>query len=193
MGRIVPAANWAERGRSLVCPALVSLGVGVLAACSEPPPAAPPQAVAMRPPPPMAVLPPPRRTFPRPARKPTPPPENGAAAQPSDEAMAMAVPEPVPPSPQPPAPAAPAMSATKLIGLDQAAATSLLGAAAEQSSAPPATIWRYRNATCELDLFFYLDLRSGKMRTLHYAFKGGAANPEEREDCLQSLVIARRS
>jgi hypothetical protein len=27
-------------------------------------------------------------------------------------------------------------------------------------------VWRYKNATCELDLFFYLDLRSNRLRTL---------------------------
>ena len=92
-------------------------------------------------------------------------------------------------SPEPAAPAPPATS--ELIGLDQPAATHLLGPATEQSEAPPATIWRYRNASCELDLFFYLDLRSGKMRTLHYAFKGETADPTSHQDCLRSLIVAR--
>ncbi len=79
-------------------------------------------------------------------------------------------------------------SASELIGLDQPAATRLFGNATQHSEAPPATVWRYRNATCELDLFFYLDLRSGKMRTLHYAFEGDHTG---EEDCLRSLVVAR--
>jgi hypothetical protein len=37
-------------------------------------------------------------------------------------------------------------------------------------------------------LFFYLDLRSGKMRTLHYAFKGDQGSGE---DCLHSVLAAR--
>jgi len=49
----------------------------------------------------------------------------------------------------------------ELIGLDQPAATRLFGTAAERSEEPPATIWRYKTANCELDLFFYLDLRRG--------------------------------
>jgi hypothetical protein len=76
----------------------------------------------------------------------------------------------------------------ELIGLDQPAATRLFGPAAERSEEPPATIWRYKTANCELDLFFYLDLRSGRMRTLHYAFKGDAADSAHRQNCLRDLA-----
>lgn len=64
----------------------------------------------------------------------------------------------------------------------------LLGVASEKLDAAPAMIWRYSNATCELDLYFYLNLRSGKMRTLHYVFKRDHSG---KEDCLRSLVVAR--
>jgi len=76
----------------------------------------------------------------------------------------------------------------ELIGLDQPAATRLFGTAAERSEEAPATIWRYKTANCELDLFFYLDLRSGRMRTLHYAFKGDAADSAHRQNCLKDLA-----
>ena len=89
-----------------------------------------------------------------------------------------------------PAVAAP-VQAQDLIGLDQAAATRLLGASAERTEEPPATVWRYKTATCELDLFFYLDLRSGRMRTLHYTFKGDAADSATHQNCLRELVAAR--
>ena len=81
--------------------------------------------------------------------------------------------------------------ASELIGMDQPAATRLFGAAAERSEQPPATVWRYKNATCELDLFFYLDLRSGRMRTLHYALKGDGADASGGQDCLRTLLAAR--
>jgi hypothetical protein len=81
--------------------------------------------------------------------------------------------------------------ANELIGLDEPGATRLLGAAAEQFEQPPAAVWRYKNATCELDLFFYLDLRSNQMRTLHYALKGDGGDPARRQDCLASLRVAR--
>ena len=175
------AVSWVERRRSFVYPALMGLGMGVLASCAEKPLPPPPQTVAIEPPPPPP--PPRRRVFPLPAHKPTPPPENAVSGPESGtEAMALASPESIAETP----------SASELIGLDQPAASHLLGAATEQSEAPPATIWRYRNATCELDLFFYLDLRSGKMRTLHYAFKGEPADPAGRQDCLHSLIVARR-
>ncbi len=98
---------------------------------------------------------------------------------------------------EPEAPAgAPAAAASpqvqELIGLDQPAATRLFGTAVERSEEPPATIWRYKTANCELDLFFYLDLRSGRMRTLHYAFRGDAADSSRRQNCLRDLA-ARHS
>ncbi len=65
-----------------------------------------------------------------------------------------------------------------------------MGAAAEHFEKPPAAVWRYKNATCELDLFFYLDLRSNQMRTLHYALKGDGGDPAGRRDCLESLHVA---
>jgi len=52
-------------------------------------------------------------------------------------------------------------------------------------------VWRYKNTTCELDLFFYLDLRSNRMRTLHYAVRGNSGDPANRQDCLESLRVAR--
>ena len=80
---------------------------------------------------------------------------------------------------------------SELIGLDRPAATRLFGAAGDRSEQPPATVWRYKNATCELDLFFYLDLRSGRMRTLHYALKGAGADASGGQDCLRTLLAAR--
>jgi hypothetical protein len=82
-------------------------------------------------------------------------------------------------------------SQPELIGLDESGAMRLLGPATEKSDEPPATVWRYKTATCELDLFFYLDLRSGRMRTLHYSFKGDGAEAARRQECLRSLVASR--
>src|SRR6266404_2592077 len=119
--------------------------------------------------------------------KPLPPPQISAI-------------RPLPPpsqerAPPPPTALGPAGSlppkTSELIGMDQPAATRLFGAAAERSEQPPATVWRYKSATCELDLFFYLDLRSGRMRTLHYALKGDGADAARGQDCLRSLLTAR--
>jgi hypothetical protein len=126
--------------------------------------------------------------FPVPEHKPTPPADAASGSDEDGEALAITGPESTMHAPGvvslPPRP-------SKLIGLDQPAARQLFGAATEQSEAPPATVWRYRSASCELDLFFYLDLRSGKMRTLHYAFKGDAADPAQQQVCLRSLTASR--
>ena len=82
-------------------------------------------------------------------------------------------------------------SPAELIGLDQSGAMRLLGPATEKSDEPPATVWRYKAASCELDLFFYLDLRSGRMRTLHYSFKGEGTDVARRQECWRSLVASR--
>jgi outer membrane biosynthesis protein TonB len=159
-----------------------------LVGCAQPPPPEPPKPVAALPPPPEPPKPVPRhRPVPRPAHKPEAPP--GGVAGSDDEAVAFAAPE----SPaRPPAAAAPPR-ASELIGLDQSAASRLFGAAAETAEEPPATVWRWRSASCELDLFFYLDLRSGRMRSLRYAFKGDAGDSSEQQDCLRSLAMARRT
>ena len=94
--------------------------------------------------------------------------------------------------PKPPAATDTSLPQTsELIGLDQPQETRLLGTATEQFVKPPAAVWRYRSATCELDLFFYLDLRSNQMRTLHYALKGDGGEPASHWDCLDSSHLAR--
>ena len=124
MSRVLAALNWPAQRRSLVYPALMSFGFGVLASCAEKPPAPPPQTVAIEPPLPPAPAPPPRRrVFPRPAHKPSPPPENvPSLAQSDTQAMAFAT---APPAPHPPSP-------SQLIGLDQPGATRLLGTRAKR-------------------------------------------------------------
>ena len=107
-----------------------------------------------------------------------------------DEVPALIEPEVPAAAPSPTAVASPQVQ--ELIGLDQSAATRLFGTAAERSEEPPATIWRYKTANCELDLFFYLDLRSGRMRTLHYTFRGDATDSARRQNCLRDLA-ARNS
>jgi hypothetical protein len=171
--------------------ALMSLATSVLASCTG----QWPQTSAVRPPPaPWGS--PPHSASTRPAHKPNPPPAiDTPAPEAGGAAVAMTAPEPTTPATGPaaglPPLASPPTQASELIGLEQPTARRLLGAAAEQFEQPPAMVWRYKTATCELDLFFYLDLRSGQMRTLHYSFKGDAADGARRRDCVRSLVAAR--
>jgi hypothetical protein len=187
VARVTKSGWWGSPLR----PALLGLGAAILASCAGESPAPPPETAAVQPSqPPAPKVPPPQHTVPRPARKPAPPTAaEGPAPQAGDQALAMIEPEAAERTPGP-AVAAP-VQAQDLIGLDQAAATRLLGASAERTEEPPATVWRYKTGTCELDLFFYLDLRSGRMRALHYTFKGDAADSATHQNCLRELVAAR--
>jgi len=171
----------------LLPPALLGLAASVLASCAAWPVQQPGQTAAVQPRPPF----PSHAPVPHPARKPTPPsaaPEE-AGSEPSGHPLAAVGPEAAPPSVGSATDAAPRTH--ELIGLDEPGATLLLGAAAERTEQPPATIWRYRAASCELDLYFYLDVRTDTMRTLHYAFKGDTTDARKRMSCLRELVAAR--
>ena len=173
----------------LLLSALLGLGASALVSCGveQAQPATQTAAVQL-PPQPAPVTPPRRPAVTHPTRKPTPPPAaDGQGSESDDQALAPVGPEAAGP------PAVTAPQAPELIGLDEAAATRLLGEASERAERSPGTIWRYKTAACELDLYFYLDLRSGRMRTLHYAFKGDAADPAKRQNCLRDLVAARDS
>jgi hypothetical protein len=177
VSRIVVTAYGYEL-RRFGFPMLVGLSVGMVACAQQPSPAAP-QVAAVQPPPPPA--PPPRQwVVPPPPRKPTPPSDNSGLESPSGMTPPLANPDVVP-NPD----------TSNLIGLNEADAIRLFGAAGEKVDAPPATVWRYRGANCELDLMFYLDLHSGEMRTLRYAIKGEPADTAGRRNCLRSLVVAR--
>lgn len=112
-----------------------------------------------------------RLPVPHPPHKPAPPSAAGATAVAALESGA-------PPQ------------AGSLIGLGQTAILRLFGPASRQIEKPPARIWRYKTARCEFDLFFYLDLRSGRMKTLHYAFKGDVDDIAKRDACLRSIAAA---
>jgi hypothetical protein len=186
----------------LLDPALLGLGASMTLSCAEQQPAPPPVTAAIQPPQQPAPKMP-SHTAPRPVRKPSPPqgtespPAEGPSPKAEDEALAMISPESARPGAAvalpPQAAVAPPPLAKELIGLDQPAATRMFGAAVERTEEPPATVWRYKTATCELDLFFYLDLRTGRMRTLHYTFKGDAADSTTRQNCLRDLAAARGS
>ena len=159
------------------------LAIGGLAACAEESaPQPPPRVAVVRPAPPPSSQPAHHHAAPPvPERKPTPPEAAGGPSEAAGSPDNLAMAEPTPAAAAPPA----------LIGLDQTAARRRFGTAAERLEEPPATVWRYRNGSCELDLYFYLDLRSGRMRTLHYAFKGDTDSPTGQQQCLRSLTVAR--
>ena len=190
--RTVSRLTRLKRCYRLLYPALLAFGAGVLASCAGGS-TVPPQAAAVYPVRPQQEPPSRPRTVPRPERKPAPsPPAESAAPAPGGEALAVIEPKPSAGSAAGERPSQAGDAAgIQLIGLDEPAATRLFGSAAERSEEPPATVWRYKSGKCELDLFFYLDLRSGRMRTLHYALKDGAGDAAQRQNCLRSLIASR--
>ena len=123
--------------------------------------------------PPQEPEPPP----PPPPRKP-PVPTPAQAPQPPQEEVATTTTEPLPPVADP----------NDLIGLDQPQTEALLGSPSERSEAAPGRIWHYDGRNCELEIYFYLDLKSQVMRALHYEVKSHDPAEPTRERCFADLV-----
>lgn len=164
--------------------ALTSLTVLTVAACTidTPPPAAPKQ--ISRPTPERPARP---HHRPVPRSPPTEPPSD-ALPEPPPAPADMLAPPSEPSAEEPAQTALAGPSSAELIGLDERRATELLGPAAAVEERAPATVWHYKGARCSLDLIFYMEMRSGGMRTLHAEFKGDAATPDRRQACLKNIV-----
>jgi hypothetical protein len=119
--------------------------------------------------PPVAEPPPPR-----PAHKPTPP-------APAVQAAPVAPVEPTA-----------LVDPAHVIGLDQTATIDWLGEPSGRREAPPATIWRYANEDCEIDLYFYLDLQHRVMRALHYEVRSHDIVDQQSQRCFQQFVNEHR-
>jgi hypothetical protein len=128
---------------------------------------------------------------PAPARPAVQPKDKPATGAPGEPAPAEAATE-LPAEPRQEQTALAVAPSPDLLGLDPQHTTALLGPAAQTHSQSPATVWHYKSGRCELDLSFYMEMKSGQMRTLHYDFKGEAANPEQRQACLKSIIEENR-
>jgi len=159
-------------------------GVGVLcialAACDNPPAPGPLDAQRAAPAETEATAPQP----PKPPRKPPVPPVPSEAESPAEITPAAPPTETAKAEPV----QQPALKPDSLIGLDQPATEALLGEPTERSEAAPATIWRYRGRSCQLEIYFHLDLKSQVMRALHYEVKTHEAAEPARSRCFADLV-----
>lgn len=83
----------------------------------------------------------------------------------------------------------------RLVGMDRGALRDLLGAPAFIRKDAPAQLWRYRHATCSLDLFLYdqQDPSRPRYTVKHYAVRGTADTTVTPDACLKGLLIARMS
>jgi hypothetical protein len=71
-----------------------------------------------------------------------------------------------PPRPIVRTPPAEAVDPKQLDGLDADAVRNLLGAPDRVREASPATVWTYASSACLLEVYFYMDLGSQKLRVL---------------------------
>ena len=75
-----------------------------------------------------------------------------------------------------------------LIGADPIKAVRLLGAPDEVREEPPATVWAFREGECQVELYFYLDLESERLKTLGYEIYAPEDTADSRQLCLNRLV-----
>jgi len=125
---------------------------------------------------------------PKPPRKPPVPPAPTDAASPAEVTPVAPAATPVTETAKVEPVQRPALKPETLIGLDQPATEALLGEPTERSEAAPATIWRYTGRSCQLEIYFYLDLKSQVMRALHYEVKTHEAAEPARNRCFADLV-----
>ena len=108
-----------------------------------------------------------------------------------------AVPPPAPPAAaQPPRPTpkpvelartTPSAKLERVFGLSLGETRALLGAPYLQKEMPPAKVLAYDGKICTLNVFFYLDLDSGRYRALSYEIKGGDGSEPAKQRCLSEI------
>jgi hypothetical protein len=125
----------------------------------------------------------------------------GACAAPSEQAAAPAA--AVPPAAVSPAPnaqtspapqiaaAPPVAGARALVGLTRDALGAKLGQAGFVRRDGPAEVWRYRSASCLLDVFVYRQ-SDGAQRVTHIDARTLQGRPASADPCLDSLERERR-
>lgn len=80
---------------------------------------------------------------------------------------------------------APIFDPTLLIGRNREETRLLLGEPGDIRTAEPATIWRFQNRLCRLEVFFYMDLGARELRALSYdvAVDGKKADKRQSSQC----------
>jgi hypothetical protein len=175
--------------------ALVLAGCDAISLWSPPPPPPVVEPVVAADPMPS---PPPRKPQPPLGTTQAKPPATNSEGETSPGVAASPGPAPSPAPQQltalpPPAPALPpAGNLDRLIGLDQPHVAGILGSPRSRAESPPATIWRFGGANCDLDVYFYLDLQSQAMRALHYEVRSHDAPDQSAQRCYETLVNERR-
>jgi hypothetical protein len=123
-------------------------------------------------PPPVVMTTPP---VPRPTRKPAAPP--------------LRVPRP---KATPPAAEDEAIKPNRVIGLDESDTARWLGEPDQRTDASPATVWTYLTKDCQVDVYFYLDMRTAVRRALHFDVTSDYIDEGRSERCFKQIVDEQR-
>ena len=87
-----------------------------------------------------------------------------------------------------PPPAAQGPDPKDLVGLGFRETEAMLGIPTKQVEKPPAKIWTYSGADCELSIFFYADINTRQFRALTYEVKDTQATGGTDGQCLAQLM-----
>ncbi len=77
----------------------------------------------------------------------------------------------------------------RLIGLDAAGLSGLLGPPELIRREPPAEVWQYRGESCVFDVFLYEE--AGRQQVIYVEARDGAARRVGERGCLNELLRAR--
>lgn len=162
----------------LFCPLLLIATALPLTACATLAPAPKGEAGAA---PGVAVTPQPE-VMPAPAPPPAPPP--------AEPQRAMTT----PPTARPPAPAALPVAPNDpviVVGLSQEQANAMLGPPSSIRQETPATVWAYRIGDCQLDLFFYEDVKTKRQQSLAYELQTREKTDQAQLACFNRIWTAK--
>ncbi|MFZ5790327.1 MAG: hypothetical protein ACOY3L_06465 [Pseudomonadota bacterium] len=76
----------------------------------------------------------------------------------------------------------------RLVGLDEAQTSAILGDPFIAEERPPARIWTYADGDCRLQVFFYPDLSDQHFAALTFSFSGIQDTEAARRGCFAALL-----
>ncbi len=85
-----------------------------------------------------------------------------------------------------------AIDPNKLIGLDPAGVSKLLGPPSTVAKGDPSLVWTYIAAGCAFRIFFYPDIKTASFHALKYGgFDGKGGQIALSQSCIRNILMAR--
>jgi hypothetical protein len=78
-----------------------------------------------------------------------------------------------------------------LVGLTQEQANAMLGPPLSIRQETPATVWAYRIGDCQLDLFFYEDVKTKRQQSLAYELQTREKTDQAQRACFNRIWTAK--